>query len=358
MKRLLHIALKGYLWGAGGLLAATLVMGAVGLATGKISTSGLAAASRTLVAEAKPGGAAPSEAQAVEKRADVEVQGAGKEVGAVDSAASPDNTPRAIPSEVLQEIELAGLGLKQWEERLSLLGHDLKDRSAKDGERLQGIQEQEAAWTAVRKSVVPLLNQLLDGQLLDGQLLDGQRLDGVGEWRPLTEDDFASRVLGPAKASQPGATSEPAALEGSSGATIPQLLDRLRAREAALAQSEVHLRNLSPEVLASVIAAGLKPGAASAGDGTVRPRASGGGAILGEQEIGRLVRSLEPARLAKVIKVLKDEDPRNAAEVVALIMKSAPAKADPASGPSDAKSRASSGERSLVSGGERKDGQP
>jgi hypothetical protein len=132
-----------------------------------------------------------------------------------------------------------------WEDRVGRLGTDLEKYLDALGERDRSFRAREENWNRAAKALVPLLNEMLG--------------DAPG-WKPVTEEDLA------------------AILEGRAGDGRPSLvdvLDAVRRRDAARRDGEKTLRELPPDVLAGIIAAGFKPAAGGSGD-----PAAGGATVL------------------------------------------------------------------------------
>ena len=142
--------------------------------------------------------------------------------------------------------------------------------------------------------MVPLLNQLLAGS---------------SGWQPLTEEEFEAAITGG---------------EERRG-DLADLLTRLRQREASAVETLNSLKGLAPDVLAGILAAGLKGSPEGAG-GSTR-------SALSEEQAARLLSSLEPSKLARVFKSLRDEDPDRAAALLALVLKKSSADEPKSAGP-------------------------
>jgi len=289
VKRILSLSWKVYSLAAAVALALLLGGLGAGAALGKVTLSGLQASAAALLSSGGPaGGAADAAAgtaapEAKEESGAIALQGSA-------AASAMDGAPIAV----LKEIERAAEDLRMWEDRINLLGKDVGKQIVSASERDQTLEERIRAWSAVEKSAVALLNELLAG---------------TPGWKPITETELMAALRGEAAAGSPTPAGSAAAKAGS--APMAELLDRLRRREKAIAAGVESLRALSPDVLAGILAAGWKePGGRNAA-----------GRSLEESEIVRLLGALEPSKLVKVFKVLTDEDPSQAAEIMALVLR-------------------------------------
>ncbi len=288
MKRILRSLWKAYSIGAAVLSGALLLSLAGLVATGRLTLERVRALERAALENA------PSSAADHRPR--------------VAAAQSPGGGPalpgNLSPPEILQEIQRAAEDLRIWEDRIDLLGGDLVKTLASVGEKDQTNQELEGGLARLKKELVPLLNEIFSE---------------VPGFRPLTEEVFWQALL----ASEPGG----------SGTSLVEDLRKLRQRESSLTESTRSLKALAPEVLAGILVAGFKPGA---------------GNPISEEQALRILSAMEPARLARVFKAVKDEDPRQAALLMSLVL-NAPAGSpesgarDPASGGANEESVKSAG---------------
>ena len=294
----IRLALKVYCTAAAAVLSVAALALLAGAATGRLSLHRIEAAreafaSASSEAAVRPAAAAPArEEGATAPEAAVPAGGAGG---------------GRAPASVVREIERASEDLKYWEDRLDLLSSDLRERLVAVGRKDRTIQERQQAWDRVKKALVPLLNELL--------------AESPG-WRPITEEEFLAVVTAEG--------GSPAGADGAARPGVADLLERLRSREAAFAEASTALKGLAPEVLAGLVAAGLKdpsggsfPGPASGTAGTAL--GEGRPLRLGRVEAARFLSGLEPSKLARVFKSLRDEDPEVAGTLLAAMLHGAPA---------------------------------
>ncbi len=313
MKRILALSWKVYSLAAAVALALLIGGLVAGAGFGRVTIARLQASASALVSAPAPADPAMGE-PGPEAKAAAGTQGT-PSPAAVAAAAAADSAPL----EVLKEIERAAEDLRMWEDRINLLGKDVGKQIVTASERDDSLEGRIRAWGAVEKSVVALLNQLLAG---------------TPGWKPIAETELMAALRGDA----------PAGRSSSDGsAPMAELLDRLRQRERSLAAGVESLRALSPDVLAGILAAGWKgPGARD-----------GAGRKLEETEVVRLLGALEPSKLVKVFKVLTDENPSQAAEIMALVLRQ-PAGAGTDARGAEAKGAEGPGPLVRDSGGEKK----
>jgi hypothetical protein len=299
LKRLLKV----YTIGAAVLVAITLALGGAGVASGKLSGEQLTNAGRAallaLRSPAPPG--TPAAPAAEEKRG---------------TPASPAAGPPAAarpPQGLLREMEQAAEELRSWEDRIDLLGKELGSRLITADRKDQGLKEEVRTWNRVKKAMVPLLNRLLQG---------------TAGWRPITEEEFLEAITGRPAAGTGAAGGDPSApaAEPAARREIAEVLEALERREAAFQESAAALKGLAPEVLAGILAAGLR---ADGGGQKPAGAATAPGAALSGAEAARLLATLEPGKLARVFKALRDEDPGQAATLLSLVMQSGRGEARP-----------------------------
>jgi len=296
MKRILQALWKAYSMGARVLVGAICIGLAALLATGRLTMDRVRALERAALETSAPAGA-PARKQSPAAGARF-APGGGGEPGS------------AAPPEILKEIQRAAEDLRIWEDRIDLLGGDLVRTLASVGEKDQTNQEIQGGLARLKKELVPLLNDLFSE---------------VPGFRPFTEENLWPALLG--------------GEAGGTGLTVLEELRRLRQREASLSDSIRSLRALAPEDLAGILVAGLKPGAP--------------GAISEEQAL-RVLSAMEPARLARVFKSVREEDPRQAAVLMALVL-SAPG-GSPGPEPRGPAAGRANGESDRLVGGEEKRG--
>jgi len=252
--------------------------------------------------------------------------------GAPLSAASPVALP--VPGTLVREIERASEDLRFWEDRIDILGADLKKSLNKLDKTDQTMMEQEKKSVRIQKAIVPLLNQLLEGS---------------SGWESLTEESFLAAIEGTAGGSAQDA-------KAARKPSIVDILEGLRRRESAFGEGEKILQGLSPEVLSGIIVAGLKdrdltkagigspaaPVATPGGSGALGGNTAGGTAMAGDtglsdEQVLRILSRLDAGKTAKVFKYIRDEDPAKAAQLAALVLRSSRSDDRPAAGASKAR---------------------
>jgi hypothetical protein len=265
-------------------LTALLGLAGAGIASGHLSPERVRAVRAAAFRAEDPPAASGSDAPA----APADPAPSSSPEGAATSA-SPAAAPVARPpTEILREIELASEDLRTWEDRIGALGSDLKKNYSAMGEKDQSFQVREKNWDRLGKAMVPLLNELLAGD---------------PGWKRITEEDFAAFLSGDSAAA---------------GRSPVDALESLRRRDAGRKDGEKALRDLPPDVLAGVLATELS-----------KRDAGGSREASGEAEVVRLIRSLEPAKVAKVFKALREENPERAADLFSLLLKGSEGAATP-----------------------------
>jgi len=315
--KLLKPLWRAYSLAGAAVLTAALILAAVGIATGRASAARLRAVGEAVLGPA-PGASVPDAGSAGTAAAGT------APAAAAGTAAAPAKELEAPPAELLREIRRAADDLRLWEDRIDLLGGDLKKSLLLVDEKGRSYQQLDQGWQRVQKAFVPLLNEVLR--------------EAPG-WRPLAEDEFLAALRAEGDGGD-GAGGDAAAGGAPRPRPITGAIEALRAREARFAEAEKSLAGLAPDVLAGIFSSSLKAGGPEAG-GAEPARSSAG---LREDQMVRLVAAMEPGKVAKIFKSLREEDPAGAAFLLSRVLERIPGTGPGGSGAAGGPAAGSSGD--------------
>ncbi|MBI4584286.1 MAG: hypothetical protein HY717_09725 [Planctomycetes bacterium] len=301
MKKLLPVILKlakvlGFLYAALAALLVTALLLHAGVE--KVTGKPLHARAQAICAAAL-GGEGRLESARGEALAQKPAEGAEERKG---EAAKEAKEPGRIALDLRRELIKTADEIRLWDGRVEILAKDVKEGLEKIISENEVLGNYREAWKGIRASIVPLLNQLL-----------GSRPG----WKPLTEEQFEALVVRRKEESKDGKVlkdgkeaQEEDALKFSDLLQELGHLNQKGQEQAAIEERLRTLQGLPAEVLAGLFASASQTG----GENDSAAASAPPGDSL-EVRFLMALRDTDGAKLAKIFKLIQEENPAKASSL-------------------------------------------